>query len=664
MQEGTRVLRWLTGLSLGIGLLVVLNQLQVPFYLYYPRTTQTVLISDSFDLYLFLISSVCVLGTFVLFSRKLARSGLIGILAIWAVALALVLVRQSYGVAVLYVTVIYAAIVNMSRVDPQTRRSAVVDVVVCALAIFVLIEFATLWYWVASSVNPQGQFGLFSEELEANLTYSLFPVTMLMLLLLLFSWFWIPMAMRFPRLRGATLFRYQPDNFGRKIRLVAASLDLFAILAILVFFYPYMAGQTWIVGVDSQIRYLKPLNDLAGLSPSQAFFASYRHGLYVVLLYVIELVTGISSTAIVKFAPLLLAFMTGIAVFLAVLRAGWSFQLAILSSMCALLWLPTTLGVYAGIQANWAAFVLWMLFLGFFFMSPRWNVIVFIVEGLISLAIFLIHPWSWGVFLASLVLTAIVSSRSTWTRRRCLQGVSVALSITLPLGIVAYQFLPGFRSDLADTLNLYTFSYLHPIQLLSFGNALGEVLFNWGSFLSPLLVLVSIVGAYTVTQRSGVARNYLLAWVAVWCLGSILVAPIGFNPANPAVSESELWRMLYVSPLPFLLAMGMDRCLDFSKRLETLVGSEQVSRKQPVLLSAILIAFSAGLFVSENVLVRLLIVLGVLVALVLIVVRFPRYQVGRILIVSFLILLLVNAAFRSLYPLLVDPHNLLGAFPR
>lgn len=658
MELEARLLRWLTGVSLGMGLLVVLNQLQIPFYLYYPRTTHTVLISASFDLYVFLISSMCVPSTLVLFSRKLTRSGLIMILAIWTIALTLALLQQPYGIGIIYITVAYAAVVNMWKADTPAG-SAVAEVLIGTFAILVLIEFTTLYYWAASSINPEVQFGLLFEELEANLTYSPFPVTTLLILLLLFSWLWIPIAMRY---RPKAVILDRPFSLGQNMRLVVASLDLFAIVALLVFFYPYVAGQGWIVGVDSYLRYLKPLDDMAGLSPSPALVMSYRHGLYVFLLYLVKGASGLSSASIVKFAPLLLAFMTGCAVFLAVVRAGWSFQLAILSSICALLWLPTTLGVYAGIQGNWVAFMLWMLFLSFFFTNHDWSVIVFICEGLISLTIFLMHPWTWGVFFSSLVLTAIVSSRTVWMKR-CLQGVSAALAITLPFGIVAYQFMPGLRSDLADTLLHYTFSYLHPSQLLSFGGALAETLSSWGSFLPPLLILFSVVGAYSMTGRGGIARNYLLAWIATWCFGSILIAPIGFYPVNQAISETQLWRMLYVSPLSFLLAMGIERCFELSKRLETLDGRGEISRRQPILVSFILTAFSMGLFISGNALIRLVIVLGALVTLALIATRFTDHQVVRILIASFLILVLVNAAYRSLYPLLLDPHNLFGVFP-
>lgn len=265
MERDARVLRWLIGVSLGIGLLLLLDQLQIPFYLYYPRTTHTILISDSFDLFLFLISSACVPGTLAVSSRKLSRSGLIGILAIWIAALLLTIARQPYGIPTLYLTVMYAAVLNVSKAD--LRRSAAAEVLVCTLAIFALIESATLYYWIGSALNPQGQVGLLSEQFEANLTFSLFPLAMLMMLLLLFSWLWVPITMRYPRLRSPAVVRDQPYHHGRNPRLVAVSLDLFAILAILVFFYPYLAGQTWIVGVDSIIRYVNQEEEDWGHTP-------------------------------------------------------------------------------------------------------------------------------------------------------------------------------------------------------------------------------------------------------------------------------------------------------------------------------------------------------------------------------------------------------------
>jgi hypothetical protein len=67
-----------------------------------------------------------------------------------------------------------------------------------------------------------------------------------------------------------------------------AALDLFAIVSIIVFFYTYLAGQTWVVGQDSFWRYIDPLNALVGLTPSQALNTSPSHGVYVVFLYLTQ----------------------------------------------------------------------------------------------------------------------------------------------------------------------------------------------------------------------------------------------------------------------------------------------------------------------------------------------------------------------------------------
>ena len=73
-----------------------------------------------------------------------------------------------------------------------------------------------------------------------------------------------------------------------------------------------------------------------------------------------------------------------------------------------------------------------------------------------------------------------------------------------------------------------------------------------------------------------------------------------------------------------------------------------------------LIAVSAGLFINENPIVRLTILTGVVIAIIVIGVKFPKCQMARTLLAAVLILLVVNAAFRSLYPLLLDPHSLVG----
>jgi hypothetical protein len=589
-----------------------------------------------------------------LVSRKISKSGLVGILVIWAASFVLTILREPVAVPTLLVTVACAAALTVSKAD--LRQSSIMEIISSTLVILLLIESSTVFYWIGAALNPQGRVGILSEQLEANLTFSLFPIATLMIVLLLFSWLWIPMATRLPRFRREMVVRYESSTNRWSPRMLAAALDLFAIIVVLVFFYPYLAGQTWIVGVDSYLRYLNPLKSLAGLPPSKAIVTSYTHGPYVLLLYLIELASGASSFSIVKYAPLLLAFATASTIFLVVMRAGWSFQLAILSSICGLLWLPTTLGTYAGIQANWFALVLWMLFLSFYLGKTDWKAATFIIQAFISLAVFLIHPWSWGVFVVSLGITALISRRSMW-KKHCLYGLSAAIIAALPVGIAAYEFLPGVRNDLASTMQLYLLTLFNPVSVLSFGGALVDLFYNWGSFLSPILLLICLVGAYSLSKRRGITANYLLAWGITWCIGSFMIAPVEYNPVNVGISETGLWRMLYLSPLTFLLALGFERVTGAAKSL----GSSGVNSRLTLLLSgASLLAFGAGLFIFWNPLVRLLIVLGAAGSALLVKLRFPNVNIMSMLVASLLVLFLVNAAFRSLFPLLLDPHSVFG----
>jgi len=657
LQE--KLLNWATGASLGIGVFVLLNLLQIPYYLLYPRTTGTILISNSYDYYAFLISTLSVPWTFVAYRSKSSKPVWVGMSLIWAISFVLATLNQTSAVPILYATVICAAALNVLRAD--TRRTVITGILTATLSIFALVEWSCLFYYAASAFNPQAGFGILSQQLEANLTYSLYALAIPIMLLLLFSWVWIPIIPRLSRPRSHLVVRYQPSPQKPSIRTIIASLDLFAIIAIIIFFYSYLAGQTWVVGVDSHWRYIDPLNGLAGLTPSQATHVSATHGVYLVFLYLIQLGTGLSPVSIVKYVPLVLAFCTASAAFFVALRGGWNLQLAVLTSIATLLWLPTVLGIYAGLQSNWVALLFWMIFLAIYFASGEAKPVTYIVLAVLSLIILLVHPWTWGVFATTMLLTAVIARHTSWAKH-CGRTLVAALALALPLGIAAYAFSESLRLDFANTIQLYLSTPLSPTSLFSFGGALAELFSNWGLILSPPILLLSLVGACALTRRRDMTANYLIAWIATWCVGSILVAPSGFNPANVGLSETGLWRMLYISPLPFLLALGLEKCISIARTPMNALSSQTIRlRVMPLLSLAPFIAVGAGLFIFWDPNVRLLLVAIALLLTFLLMFNQSNLRAFDVLLVSVLVLLLFNAAFRSLFPLLLDPHNLFSS---
>jgi dipeptide/tripeptide permease len=219
-----KLLHWLTGISLGIGLLVLLNQLQIGYYLYYPRTTTTVLISGAFDLYLFLASSLCVPLALALRPRKFSIPATVGLIAVWLVALILTILNQSLAVVILYAVVICTTALNVTWADG--RREAVSEILPSALVVLVLVEASCVFYWVGAALNPHAMVGFMAEQNEANLTFALYPLAIPILLLLMFSWLWIPLLTRPPNPTPRNKFtvRYQPSTSKLSKRSVAASL--------------------------------------------------------------------------------------------------------------------------------------------------------------------------------------------------------------------------------------------------------------------------------------------------------------------------------------------------------------------------------------------------------------------------------------------------------
>jgi hypothetical protein len=305
-----------------------------------------------------------------------------------------------------------------------------------------------------------------------------------------------------------------------------------------------------------------------------------------------------------------------------------------------------------------------MLFLSIYFVTRNRTLKTYIILALLSLCIFLLHPWSWGVFATTLLLTPLISKGTTWMKHSLL--AFLASLLPLPIGAVAYALSPSLRADLASTIGLYSGPAINPTSLVMFGGALVEMLSNWGPIFSPILLLLSVIGAYALSRRRGIAANYMIAWIVAWCVGSILVAPSGYNATNLGLSETGMWRIMYVSPLPFLLGLGLERCIRFFWPPSRQIGVTEYASNQviPLLLTiAPFIGLGAGLFMLWDPAFRLLLVMGGLVLILFLAFRTPSNRTLGILVTLLLALFLVNVAFRSLFPLLLDPHNLFSSTP-
>ena len=100
----------------------------------------------------------------------------------WAVSFVLAVLNQPVAVPILYATVICA---TFERGTGRCwQRTVITEILASTLSVFALVEWSSLFYYVVAAFNPQAKFGILSEQLETNLTYSLYPLAIPIMLLL------------------------------------------------------------------------------------------------------------------------------------------------------------------------------------------------------------------------------------------------------------------------------------------------------------------------------------------------------------------------------------------------------------------------------------------------------------------------------------------------
>jgi hypothetical protein len=665
----------LNGFALAMGVLLVLRYARIPFFIYYPRVVETVLLSDSLDLYAFLAASICVpaaLGLVALRSRirGLPRDVLfthLAVVAIWLASLFLLSASPPASVAVLFSSIVANALLNV--LDAQlvfglTRRGAVSTMILPVATIFALIEFAPVYYWGFASLEPLTQVGRGAAELEMNVTYALFPLAPLILFAVLFSWLWVPVALRIVKVKNGVESTGQRVDGSIDRRTLAVTLDLVLILSIIVFYFSYFAGQSWIVGVDSIMNYVDPLVRMSGMQIGAALsmLALTFHGVYVAILYAIQLITGLSPFVIVKFAPLVLAVLTALTTFWVFHSFGRSYRLAVLCALCSILWIPTAWGIFAGLQANWTAVWLWMLFLALmqvWLKRPRGGWILLVLQAVVSAAMLLIHPWTWGLFAGTLIIFTIITilGRNQAARRSILSLLS-SISLAVPAAIAGMLLFPGLRKDLLDTVGLYARPFLNPQRLFLVWSSVLALVQSWSSFLNPTILAICLLGSVQLFRSKGSIGRYLSGWLLVSSVGVVLAGMVGYNPNQPGPPDPLIWRVLYVSPVFVLLASGVEMIFHLSAKLEPANSTRPVRIGEVAIPVGIVAVLSGLLVASSSPVLNLVVVVVALAVTFLVAWWISEPRTVRILVAIIILLVVVNATFRGLYPLLLDPHNL------
>ena len=671
------------------GSVSLLNSLKLEFIFYYPRIVHIILIDPWIDIAVWAASVACISVLAIWASegreRRIAQIGM-GLLAM-ALSITLVAtVKDSsanrIGVYFLFAvaTLEFASQVLFRK---PARTALISRVLIYFLAAFAAIEIASATHYVIRSFDQTTEVGRFYAGIELQLSYASYGLLPWLYVAFLFSWAWIPLVQR---LLPKTMLRVQADsettingheNSGDQkpsSKWFSKLLDpkLFLVLAFAAFigYYPYFQNPPWLVGTDAYWRYYDPLIRMNSSGVFGGFVQALkeRHPVPLALLYAAQVIFRTTAFEVVRLAPLFLVATLALSMWWFLARKKkMSFGLIVF--MLSTLSITTTVGMYSSILANWMTLVGWILF--FAYVSLRGDKVFRVVDFLVLLSlstfILLLHPWTWGVFAATTLLAALVAvihEKRKWLRSGGLLVLVILLDVAFAfLSITLLAGGQGWR--VANALNLYAFIIRKPTSILYFWDALTRLTQIWAPFFSPLYIAVSILGVFCLGRAnlSPWRRRLIFSWLAVSALASILVAPVGFDPKRPTETESQLWRVLFLTPFQITAPFGIMWLAQLPFR-----GQLNEAKKQLGLGNAVgyirrvwvVIVFVIGfLLVWAPAWLRLILMVIALPAatgLFLIRTGEEKEFLRDIVLASFM-LVAFNNTTRSLSQLLIDPHN-------
>ena len=322
------------------------------------------------------------------------------------------------------------------------------------------------------------------------------------------------------------------------------------VVSILLTFIPYrpdLNPSATLVGVDSPL-YVGWIVQMLIRPLSQALAYSFVEGLegsrplLLIPLYLVAS-TGVSPSQLVEYLPMVLAPLLSLSTYIFVRYGQGSRGLASLTALFCSVSFYTTVGLWGGYYANWLALILAFLFMTVLLVySKKTSRLGYAAIHVLSIGLFLTHPWTWGL----VVTVSLAFAFSLWreTRKKVhLESVLGIISGGVVLDVVK-SWVFATRAVGVDVAG--TFQTAGIVQLLNFWpNLVEALLYTHGGLIGNWLILGLGLLASSILRFRDWFERLLLLWIAV--------ASIPF-----AVLDSyHQARIVYDLPLPVLVSIAV-----------------------------------------------------------------------------------------------------------
>src|SRR5271157_995095 len=562
-----------TAATVLFGLFKLINLLDIRFYLLYsPKTVNIVIFSPTIDLSIWVVSLLLVVLEMLLV-KALSDVSIPRwtILPFFLLAFSLAVFQLNDTIAYFLAIPAGLAIAGLSTYYGDGylfagRKEATSITLSLIASLLIVFEIASASSWILNFFAYEVPFGsglrwLFP-TIDLQLFNVLYPSTSWLFLLFLYSWIWIPVLnLILPRI--ATLKRIKLKI--KKISLAAApatgsvfalnrkyvvfGLLLSLVTAAFISYYPYAhLTNSTLVGSDS-VEYYSWLKTVGQKGPVTAF--NTDRPLPILLMYVIQIATGSSPETVVRMMPTILALCLCLAVYWFVKVGTKNEFAALMSSFVSSFSFQVTVGIFAYFMANWMAIIESLLLLVFLLKSSEkksWKLMA--VSAIMGMAVLLTHPYTWDVLMVILIFYfAWAFIRKGSGRKREILLLTV-LSMSNFVFYAAYSLAPFGKSlSSAEGGNLSTVtSSISFSNLLNLQNNVVMIVQSYvgGLFGNPLLVLLAVVGVFSMFDFSKKFNKIMMLWVVVPSLALLIVSP-----------DPYYYRFLYLIPIQIQAAAGL-----------------------------------------------------------------------------------------------------------
>lgn len=583
------ILPIICSISLFFSLPILANAFEIQTYVAYEPTTVSLQIFDTqIDRIIWLSSSIIMaISWMVLYTRKILERKIIAIpiismmLSITLLLLGIDHVGSFFAFLSPILVAFTPLLIHNKRELPNSINSAIMFLILF-LSIIFLIEVGSALGWVYNSLDPHVPFDgdprWILPSLEANLTGILYPFTLPVLIVLVFSWAWIPVLNKVyrsfikQRIENAMIKtkdylnsqkqekRISRDNHYKFLTLLI--IPVIILTSFFLVYYPYFYTPR-LIGVDTPWYYenLLAISSSEGIQHVISDYGAVTRLPYLLILYALMTVFSLPPMIVVKIGPAIPAALMGISSFYLTRTLTRNDFIATISAFLGLFSIATTVGIFAGVYANWLAlgFVLifWTLLLKVWQNPSRSLILITVIT---SFLILITHPWTWAIILASLaayLMFNLIFHRSdnsdSSQKITANKSTLIILSINFVLLVILLTVFSSGEFIRLSTEVLAAMNIKHLTQFL--GVMTYSLRFYVGGFLAnTIIIILCILGLFTI-------RNLKKQFYAVF-ISLLLVA---FVPLLLLDSWWQ-WRLLYMIPYNIPATLFLFYALDASKK--------------------------------------------------------------------------------------------------